>query len=105
MAGRSDPGKTLIAGPQGFKPDIVLMHLGTNDIGSHQDIIETVTELERIIAILRKHNPGVTILLAQILPVAFSYANIRIMSFNDALPELAKSLNSEKSPHNRCKSF
>lgn len=81
-----------------FKPDIVLMHLGTNDIGSHQDIIETVTELERIIAILRKHNPGVTILLAQILPVAFSYANIRIMTFNDALPELAKSLNSDKSP-------
>jgi lysophospholipase L1-like esterase len=81
-----------------FKPDIVLMHLGTNDIGSQQDITETVTELKKTIAILRKHNPGVTILLAQILPVAFTYANIRIMTFNDALPELAKSLNSEKSP-------
>jgi acyl-CoA thioesterase-1 len=81
-----------------FKPNIVLMHLGTNDIGSQQDITETVTELKKIIALLRKHNPGVTILLAQIIPVAFTYANIRIMKFNDALPELAKSLNSERSP-------
>lgn len=81
-----------------FKPDIVLMHLGTNDMGSQQDIPETVVEIQKIIARLRRHNPGVTILVAQIIPVAFTSANMRIMKFNDALPDLAQALSSETSP-------
>ena len=45
-------------------PDIVLMHLGTNDIGGGQDIDETVDEIDQIIERLRAHNPRVHVLLA-----------------------------------------
>ena len=39
--------------------EIVLLHLGTNDIGGGQDNEETVGEIEKIIMILRKHNAKV----------------------------------------------
>ena len=49
-------------------PDIVLMHLGTNDIGSGQDIAETTNEIREIVQRLRVHNPRVHVLLAMLRP-------------------------------------
>lgn len=72
------------------KPDIVLIHLGTNDIGGGQDIDETIDEIDQIIERLRAQNPHVDVLLAAIIPVAHYAANIRIGEFNEGLVELAK---------------
>jgi len=52
-------------------PDIVLMHLGSNDVlhnpfGYDQSI--TIGEMEDVIDVLRSYNPNVTILLAKIIP-------------------------------------
>ncbi len=74
-------------------PDIVLMHLGTNDIGSGQDIDETVDEIDQIIERLRAHNPHVQVLLAAIIPVAHEAATLRIQRFNQKLAELVKAKN------------
>ncbi len=71
-------------------PDIVLMHLGTNDIGGGQDIDETIDEIDQIIKRMRAHNPRVHVLLAAIIPVAHYAATIRIERFNAGLAELAK---------------
>jgi len=71
-------------------PDVVLIHLGTNDIGGGQDIDETVDEIDQIIERLRTHNPDVHVLLAAIIPVAHYAATIRIEEFNEGLAELAK---------------
>ena len=78
-------------------PDIVLMHLGTNDIGGGQDIDETVDEIDQIIERLRAHNPRVHVLLAAIIPVAFYAVTIRIGEFNEGLAELAKAKNTPAS--------
>ena len=71
-------------------PDIVLMHLGTNDIGGGQDINETIDEIDQITERLRAHNPRVHVLLAAIIPVSHYATNIRIARFNEGLAELAK---------------
>jgi lysophospholipase L1-like esterase len=71
-------------------PDIVLIHLGTNDIGGGQDIGETIDEIDQIIERLRAHNPRMHVLLAAIIPVAHYAATIRIEEFNEGLMELAK---------------
>ena len=71
-------------------PDIVLMHLGTNDIGGGQGIDETVDEIDQIIDLLRAHNPRVQVLLAAIIPVAHYAAIVRIERFNQRLTELVK---------------
>ena len=69
-------------------PDIVLLHLGTNDIGSGQDIDETVDEIEQIIVRLRAQNPRVHILVAAIIPVAYKSAIVHIKQYNKGLTEL-----------------
>ncbi len=79
------------------KPDVVLMHLGTNDIGVGQDIDNTAQEIARVIARLRHHNPGVHVLLAAIIPVDHDRVTQRIKRFNQALAPLAASVDTPAS--------
>ena len=51
-------------------PDVVLLHLGTNDILSGQANASTADELGQVIDTLRGANPSVTVLIAQIIPAA-----------------------------------
>lgn len=73
-------------------PDIVLLHLGTNDVGSGQDPEETAGEVKQIISLLRENNPGIHVLLAAIIPVDHTAANARIREYNDALTGVAAAL-------------
>ncbi len=70
-------------------PDVVLLHLGTNDIGVGQDGDGTAQEIARIIQRLRHHNPGVHLLLAAIIPVDHNRITQRIELFNQALENIA----------------
>ena len=50
-------------------PDVVLLHIGTNDVGSCRNIDETAKTTEQIIDVIQGHNPKVIILLAKIIPI------------------------------------
>jgi parallel beta-helix repeat protein len=79
-----------------FQPDIVLIHLGSNDIFQYQSNSGTIFELGQIIDKLRLVNPSIKILLAQIIPSIYE-ANA-IIDFNQRLPGLAASKNTPQSP-------
>ncbi|MDJ0955424.1 MAG: SGNH/GDSL hydrolase family protein [Arenicellales bacterium] len=79
------------------EPEIVLMHLGTNDIGSGQDISETANEIRQIIQRLRAYNPRIHVLVAAIIPVAHAMAEERIRLFNIQLAALAEELDTTSS--------
>ncbi len=79
-------------------PDIVLLHLGTNDIFQKQDNNDTVAELRQIILILRKHNPRVKVFLAQLIPLAGETADVQVRKLNDLLPEMVQSITTDVSP-------
>ena len=51
-----------------YQPDIVLIHLGTNDIRHGEGVDSTINDLGLLIDELRSVNPEITILLAQIIP-------------------------------------
>jgi lysophospholipase L1-like esterase len=51
-------------------PDIVLVHLGTNDIWNRRPTADIIEALGTLVDQMRRHNPTVTILMAQIIPVA-----------------------------------
>jgi hypothetical protein len=53
-------------------PDIVMIHLGTNDIGQRGEpgLAMASTNLRLIIEVLRGLRPGVIILLAQVIPIS-----------------------------------
>jgi lysophospholipase L1-like esterase len=80
-----------------YTPDIVLLHLGTNDALQGQSPFDTVEELEEIIAILRADNPNVTILLAKLIPSCHPDA-INIIALNLLIPLIAEEHDTPESP-------
>jgi acyl-CoA thioesterase-1 len=77
------------------RPDIVLIHLGTNDLNQGQSQESTIGELRQLILILRKNNPRVKLLLAQLIPCG---NKARIQQFNRLIVNLARETNTLDSP-------
>ena len=68
------------------KPDIVLIHLGTNDILGGESSDSAIAELNQLIQKIRQQNPNVTILLAQLIPATNGERLIR--DFNQKMSGL-----------------
>jgi lysophospholipase L1-like esterase len=85
-----------------YTPDIVLLHIGHNDLqlgGDTQVIIQqTLDNVGDIIAILRTDNPNVIILLAQLIPSTRSPRNTRIPLYNAELTDWAAANTLPESP-------
>lgn len=78
------------------RPDVVLIHLGTNDLGSGETPESTIEDIRGIIQKLRYYNPYVKILLAEIIPSCGSLE--RKVLFNAQIPNLANQTNTYQSP-------
>jgi lysophospholipase L1-like esterase len=84
------------------RPDIVLVHLGTNDMWGH--FISTATKLAaftKLVGQMRASNPNMKIIVAQIIPMsaaACSTCPADIVEFNNALPAWASGLTTAQSP-------
>ncbi|MDF5716522.1 MAG: SGNH/GDSL hydrolase family protein [Rhizonema sp. NSF051] len=84
------------------RPDVVLIHLGTNDLGrlddfGHERTAEDAIEsLRGIIQKLQNYNPTVKILLAQIIPSCGNEE--RSIPFNSLIPNLANQTSTYQSP-------
>ncbi|MEM8501183.1 MAG: LamG-like jellyroll fold domain-containing protein, partial [Pseudomonadota bacterium] len=74
--------------------DIVLLHIGTNDINRGQTVASTLNEMASIIAKLRNENPQVIILLAKIIPMR----NTSVTAFNDAIDAWLPTQSNPNSP-------
>ena len=61
---------------QSYNPEIVLLHIGTNDIWRGDSVASTVSEVAGIIDAIRGVNPGIKIVLAQIIPLVNFEAQI-----------------------------
>lgn len=80
-----------------YTPDVVLLHLGTNDAVRGESTESTVRELRMIIRTLRRDNPKVIVLLAELIPVD-DRVNRRIQELNEAIRALAADMNTTGSP-------
>ncbi|MBD2080592.1 SGNH/GDSL hydrolase family protein [Leptolyngbya sp. FACHB-17] len=78
------------------KPDVVLLHLGTNDILGGQSFDGTIAELRQLIETMRQRNPRLKILIAQLIPSSGGEALTQ--QFNQQVAVLARSINSQTSP-------
>ncbi|MBV7338530.1 SGNH/GDSL hydrolase family protein [Chloroflexi bacterium TSY] len=81
-----------------YTPDIVLLHLGTNDMFAQDSVENTVRELEQVIDILRDDNANVTILLAKLIPVNVQFAQESIDALNNEMDGIAARKNRDRSP-------
>lgn len=86
------------------QPDIVLIHLGTNDIGQRGEVgLATFdVNLRLIIDILRGERPGIAILLAKVIPIgasSFYGANAHLVEpLNQAIEMVAQEESTIDSP-------
>jgi hypothetical protein len=82
------PGWLTLLG-QGI-PDVAVVHVGTNDLwdgASPSDITATLANYTAIVGAYRAVNPSVTVLVAQIIPMAFSTATLAATdALDDAIP-------------------
>jgi acyl-CoA thioesterase-1 len=79
-------------------PDIVLMHLGTNDLGQGRPISQIITNLGLLIDHFRAKNPKVAIMVAQIIPCSGHDWCYSVDDLNAAIPGLASQKNTLFSP-------
>lgn len=80
------------------QPDVVLMHLGSNDAFQAQDETTTVDELKQIVEALRAVNPDVIVLVAQILPSANATEDAAVDALNALIPPMVEANSTEQSP-------
>jgi GDSL-like Lipase/Acylhydrolase family len=81
-----------------YTPDIVLLHIGTNDVMANQTTLSTTDEVEQIITVLRDDNPKVIVLLAKIIPNGDPIVNQRIIELNQRIDSIAISKSTVESP-------
>lgn len=51
-----------------FNPDVVLLHIGTNDMRLEQSIDDTISEIDQIISSIHESNSAAVVLLANVIP-------------------------------------
>jgi hypothetical protein len=94
-------------------PDIALVHLGTNDLSRDLEhfgqtpadaVVRTIGDLRRLVIELRAQRPGITIVLAQIIPNRKQWwdetweLRQATTELNAAIPGLAAELSNDASP-------
>jgi lysophospholipase L1-like esterase len=84
------------------RPDIVLMHLGTNDMWGGFIPTETkLTAFTKLVGQMRANNPNVKIIVAQIIPMsqaACSTCPADVVALDNAIPGWAAGLTTAQSP-------
>jgi acyl-CoA thioesterase-1 len=78
------------------RPDVVLVHLGSNDIISGQSNDSTAKELGQLIDEIRDRNPRAIIIMAQLIPARRRESEI--VALNRKISSLATSKNTLESP-------
>lgn len=78
-----------------YSPDIVLMHLGSNDVASDEPLEQMISELSQMIDLIRLEKPNVKILLAELIP---GDNNDGIILLNKEIRKLGPAKNTKESP-------
>jgi len=79
------------------RPDIVLIHLGHNDLWQGQSIASTIDDLGGIIDDIRGVNPRAILLLARVIPPALGVPD-SLPELNDQIDILGVQMNTPESP-------
>lgn len=81
-----------------YSPDIVLLHLGTNDLAADQTEGSTAYEISKIIGELRAQNQSLVVFVAGIIPNYLQVNQFRTIELNRRLYNMANSLTTVKNP-------
>jgi len=88
---RIDQVAAVINGPVAlYQPNLVTLHIGTNDMGQNYQVSTAPSRLAALIDQILADDPGVTILVAQLICNADSTVQSRINSYNSQIPGIVQ---------------
>ena len=71
-----------------YNPQMVLLHIGTNDVVQDYDLINAPNRLKSLLDQIFHSIPTVQLLVAQITPSTSDTFNARIQTYNAAIPDI-----------------
>jgi len=74
-----------------YKPQIVTLMIGTNDVASQIDLANAPTRLGHLLDVILEADPNLLLVVAQISPSKDDVFNARAATYNAAIPGLVKS--------------
>jgi len=82
-----------------YRPNVVLLQIGTNDLASNQSVTSTLSEISQLIDHMRAINPWVKIAVARLIPCGSSLCPAAAWAdFNARLPAVIAAKNTIASP-------
>ena len=73
-----------------YKPNLVTLHIGTNDMGQNYQVATAPDRLGAMIDQILAGSPGVTVVVAQIIPSADNAIQARINAYNARIPGIVQ---------------
>jgi lysophospholipase L1-like esterase len=73
-----------------YKPHIITLMIGTNDIGTNNDLVNAPKRLEKLMELIFTNSPDSLLVLAQIVPSGSEAFNIKVKTYNASIAELVK---------------
>ncbi|MCJ1399599.1 hypothetical protein MMC11_002801 [Xylographa trunciseda] len=73
------------------RPNVVLLHAGTNDMNNNDDVANAPTRLGNLVDKIISACPDAAIFVAKIIPSGAADTQARIVDFNTALPDVVSS--------------
>lgn len=94
---------SLVGWLNASNPDVVMMHLGTNDVWGGKSVATILQAYTTLVEQMRTNNPAMTILVAQIIPmdpIEFPCASCSatVVELNAAILPWAQNLSTRESP-------
>jgi lysophospholipase L1-like esterase len=83
------------------RPDIVLMHFGTNDVWGNRSTSAILAAYDKLVDQMRASNPNMKVFVAQIIPMNHSTCGQcaqRVVDLNNAIPGWARAKSTAQSP-------
>ncbi|MCE7078701.1 cellulose binding domain-containing protein [Streptomyces sp. ST2-7A] len=83
------------------RPDVVLMHFGTNDAWSARPTDTILDAYTTLLGQMRAHNPEITLLVAQLIPLeppTCAACAGRVVALNERVPGWVASVTTDRSP-------
>lgn len=78
-----------------YHPQIILLHIGTNDILQSYNVASMPTRLSSLIDQITSTDPTATLIVAQITPLANSTQNAEVVTYNNTIPGIVQARSSQ----------
>jgi lysophospholipase L1-like esterase len=82
--------RLVVARLEVYRPQIILLHIGTNDILQHASVSYTTTHLSMLINRITDTYPSAMLVVAQIIPLNRSGLDSMVQAFNATIPALVQ---------------